>query len=122
MGLRGPVTEEQRVDLLKIQRSENHLDGLVSDRRCEVCDGTRLRREARFVRVGGRSIVEASGLSIGDALAFFESLTPSAGEAEIASIMDCPEGTVYSRLHYARRLVQSHLERRTNLSGSGVEL
>jgi PAS domain S-box-containing protein len=31
MGLRGPVTEEQRVDLLKIQRSKNHLDGLVSD-------------------------------------------------------------------------------------------
>ena len=31
MGLRGPITEEQRVDLLKIQRSKNHLDGLVSD-------------------------------------------------------------------------------------------
>jgi len=31
MGLRGPVTDEQRVDLLKIQRSKNHLDGLVSD-------------------------------------------------------------------------------------------
>lgn len=31
MGLRGPITEEQRVDLLKIQRSKNHLDALVSD-------------------------------------------------------------------------------------------
>jgi signal transduction histidine kinase len=31
MGVRGPVTEEQRTDLLKIQRSKNHLDGLVSD-------------------------------------------------------------------------------------------
>ncbi len=31
MGLRGPVTDEQRVDLLKIQRSKTHLDGLVSD-------------------------------------------------------------------------------------------
>ena len=31
MGVRGPVTEEQRVDLLKIQRSKNHLDALVSD-------------------------------------------------------------------------------------------
>ena len=31
MELRGPITEEQRVDLLKIQRSKNHLDGLVSD-------------------------------------------------------------------------------------------
>jgi PAS domain S-box-containing protein len=31
MGLRGPITEDQRVDLLKIQRSKNHLDALVSD-------------------------------------------------------------------------------------------
>ena len=31
MGVRGPITEEQRVDLLRIQRSKNHLDSLVSD-------------------------------------------------------------------------------------------
>ena len=31
MGVRGPVTEEQRIDLLKIQRSKNHLDSLVAD-------------------------------------------------------------------------------------------
>jgi PAS domain S-box-containing protein len=31
LGLRGPVTEEQRLDLSKIQRSKNHLDLLVSD-------------------------------------------------------------------------------------------
>ena len=31
MGVRGPVTEAQRTDLLKIQRSKNHLDALVSD-------------------------------------------------------------------------------------------
>jgi PAS domain S-box-containing protein len=31
MGVRGPVNEEQRIDLLKIQRSKNHLDSLVSD-------------------------------------------------------------------------------------------
>lgn len=32
---------------------------------------------------------------------------------EIAKILECPEGTVYSRLHHARRLVQEQLERRT---------
>jgi PAS domain S-box-containing protein len=31
MGVRGPITEEQRIDLLKIQRSKEHLDTLVSD-------------------------------------------------------------------------------------------
>ena len=31
LGLRGPVTDEQRVDLSKIQRSKNHLNSLVSD-------------------------------------------------------------------------------------------
>ena len=31
LGIRGPVTDEQRIDLLKIQRSKNHLDALVSD-------------------------------------------------------------------------------------------
>ena len=30
---------------------------------------------------------------------------------DIARILDCPEGTVYSRLYYARRMVQAHLER-----------
>jgi RNA polymerase sigma-70 factor (ECF subfamily) len=30
---------------------------------------------------------------------------------EIAAVLECPEGTVYSRLHYARRVIQSKLER-----------
>ncbi len=38
---------------------------------------------------------------------------------EIAGILDCPEGTVYSRLHYARRLVQAQLERHS-LAGQEV--
>jgi excinuclease ABC subunit A len=60
------------------------LEGLVTDRRCPTCEGTRLRREARFVRIGGRSIVEVSGLAIGEAARFFRSLDFSATEAEIA--------------------------------------
>src|SRR6266480_1409890 len=60
------------------------LEGLVSDRRCTACEGTRLRREARFVRVGGRSIVEVAALPIGDALAFFRGLDLSPTESEIA--------------------------------------
>src|SRR5206468_2117573 len=63
------------------------LEGLVSDRRCTACEGTRLRREARFVRVGGRSIVEVSALPIGDALGFFRDLALSPTESEIARLL-----------------------------------
>jgi excinuclease ABC subunit A len=60
------------------------LDGLVADRRCMACDGTRLRREARFVQVGGRSIVEVSALGVGAAAGFFRGLALSPAEGEIA--------------------------------------
>jgi len=36
---------------------------------------------------------------------------------EIARILDCAEGTVYSRLHYARRRVQAQLEGRALHTG-----
>src|SRR5437870_3989770 len=50
------------------------LEGLVTDRPCAACEGTRLRRETRFVRVGGRNIVEVAALPIGDAAVFFGGL------------------------------------------------
>jgi RNA polymerase sigma-70 factor (ECF subfamily) len=40
---------------------------------------------------------------------------------EIAEILDCPEGTVYSRLHYARRMVRAQLERQTQRSAGEVD-
>ena len=51
---------------------------------CPTCEGARLKKEALFVRVGGRNIREISALSIADALAFFESLSLSEKETEIA--------------------------------------
>lgn len=38
---------------------------------------------------------------------------------EIARTLECPEGTVYSRLHYARRVVQAQLEKQS-LSSHGT--
>ncbi|MFN8543531.1 MAG: excinuclease ABC subunit UvrA [Candidatus Binatia bacterium] len=59
------------VALLERRAGETHsnwvrdtIEGLVAEQRCVDCEGTRLRRETRFVRVGGRSIVELSGVSI----------------------------------------------------------
>jgi excinuclease ABC subunit A len=62
----------------------DEIEGLVADRRCPTCEGMRLRREARFVRIGGRSIVEVSALSIGEAAAFFRGLALGPTETEIA--------------------------------------
>ena len=39
---------------------------------CPECDGSRLRQEARAVRVGGRAIDEVCGLTVAAAREFFE--------------------------------------------------
>jgi excinuclease ABC subunit A len=51
---------------------------------CPTCEGARLKKEALFVRVGGRNIREVTALSIVDSLAFFDGLTLTEKEAEIA--------------------------------------
>jgi len=51
---------------------------------CPTCQGARLKKEALFVRIGGQNICEISALSIADALVFFETLTLSEKETEIA--------------------------------------
>ena len=51
---------------------------------CPTCQGARLKKEALFVRIGGRNIREVTALSIVDALSFFERLSLTEKEAEIA--------------------------------------
>ncbi len=51
---------------------------------CVECGGTRLRREARDVRVSGRTIDAVCALTVKDAAAFFETLDLSAKEAAVA--------------------------------------
>ncbi len=51
---------------------------------CPECNGTRLRQEARAVRVSGKSITEACQMTVTEARKFFSSLELSAGEAVIA--------------------------------------
>ena len=52
--------------------------------KCPECGGSRLRQEARDVRVGGRSLPEILELSIADAYEFYESLTLSDEREKIA--------------------------------------
>ncbi|HEV7732436.1 MAG TPA: excinuclease ABC subunit UvrA [Candidatus Binatia bacterium] len=60
------------------------LEGLVAEAPCPTCEGTRLRREVRFVRIADRSIVDVSALPIREALAFFDGLSLPPAEEEIA--------------------------------------
>jgi len=52
--------------------------------RCPDCNGSRLRPEALYVRVGGRTMADVVKLNIADAQAFFLSLHLSAEETVIA--------------------------------------
>jgi excinuclease ABC subunit A len=51
---------------------------------CPECKGTRLRAEARAVRLNGQNICEVSALTIRQANYFFENLTLTAQQQEIA--------------------------------------
>ncbi len=51
---------------------------------CPECKGSRLRKDATYVKIAGKSIVDLVLLPIDQALAFFNGLTLSANEATIA--------------------------------------
>jgi excinuclease ABC subunit A len=59
----------------------------MSENSCEDCGGTRLRIEARHVRIGGKGIHEVCAMSISDAQSFFSSLKLTAAERRIAKIV-----------------------------------
>lgn len=53
-------------------------------RTCPSCGGRRLRKEAEWVKVGGRSITEISSMPVKEAHEFFEHLTLNGEERETA--------------------------------------
>ena len=56
----------------------------LNSRPCPECDGTRLRLEARHVRVGGKAIFEISRLPLTQALDFFHGIALSGQKQAIA--------------------------------------
>jgi excinuclease ABC subunit A len=57
----------------------------LGDARCASCDGARLRAESAAVRVGRRTLVEVSALTVEAARAFFGSLELEGAAREIAA-------------------------------------
>ena len=64
---------------------------------CHACHGSRLRPEAHYVRVGGRTISELLDMNVEQLTAFFDALSLSDNEREIIRE---PLAEICSRLHY----------------------
>ncbi|MFC6716547.1 excinuclease ABC subunit UvrA [Natrialbaceae archaeon GCM10025810] len=62
--------------------TREHIEKYMSVTECPACDGTRLKPASRAVLVDGTSITEINSMSIGDALAHFESLEANFTERE----------------------------------------
>jgi len=56
----------------------------LNSRPCPECEGTRLRKEARHVFIGGKTIAEISHLALGQCRDFFSSLKLSGHKAQVA--------------------------------------
>ncbi|PHM38406.1 DNA excision repair protein subunit A [Xenorhabdus mauleonii] len=60
------------------------LSKYISNRSCISCDGTRLRKEARYVFIENTTLPQISDFSIGHAMAFFQNMKLSGQRAKIA--------------------------------------
>ena len=78
-------TTERRAAETQSDSTRAYYDGLMSQTPCPACGGKRLRPEILAVTVGGKSIAEASDLSVLDAQAFFSALTFGEKDGMIAA-------------------------------------
>ena len=73
---------------------------------CHDCHGSRLRKEALYVRVGGKNIHELLEMNVDELLAFFDQLQLEEGEREIAQ---GPIDEIVSRLRYIKNVGLGYL-------------
>jgi excinuclease ABC subunit A len=82
------------------------IEKYMAERECPVCHGQRLKPEILAVTVNGKSIVEVTRQSIGDATTFFESLDLNARDTHIAAQI---LKEITSRLSFLRDVGLSYL-------------
>ena len=85
---------------------------------CPVCHGTRLKPEARYVKVAGKDITELARMPIVQCLAFFDQLELSEHDERVASRL---LKEIRNRLHYLVDVGVGYLtlERRSNTLSGG---
>ena len=90
-----PLIKEHAFEgvVLNLERRYRETDSVVvkeelakyrNTQSCPECNGTRLRREARFVRIAGKNIHDMSCLPLGLSLAFFRGLALPGPRAPVA--------------------------------------
>ncbi len=75
---------ERRYRETESEQVREELEKYMNVMPCPTCHGARLKKEALFVRVAGRNICEITALPINDALLFFNDLSLSKKDEEIA--------------------------------------
>jgi excinuclease ABC subunit A len=85
-------------------RSE--LEPYLSEKPCETCEGKRLRKEARSVLVGGKSIVDVACMPLDEAAVFLEKLKLTRREQDISKLV---LKEIVERLHFLRDVGLTYL-------------
>ncbi|RJQ67058.1 MAG: excinuclease ABC subunit UvrA [Desulfobacteraceae bacterium] len=67
------------------ESQKKHYGGFMSSAPCPTCQGRRLKPEVSHVRVGGRSIIEVTAMTIGEAHRFLTGLTLQGNEQLIGA-------------------------------------
>jgi len=81
----GVITRMERIYMeTKSNYMRSYMGQFMSDRKCPICGGTRLRPESRSVTVGGKSITEVVEWPIKESYKFFEGLELTGREQYIA--------------------------------------
>ncbi|GMW03213.1 MAG: UvrABC system protein A [Candidatus Hydrogenedentota bacterium] len=75
---------ERRYKETESPRAREMIAEYMSSRPCPSCKGARLRPESLAVTVSGKTIMDVTGMSIGDALHYFKGMTLSKTEKMIA--------------------------------------
>ena len=85
---------------------------------CDECDGSRLRKDALYVQVAGKSIADIVKMNIEQALLFFKSIKLDATDSKVAERLT---QEIKSRLHYLNEVGLSYLtlDRKSNTLSGG---
>lgn len=67
--------------------SRKKIEGFMYETTCSNCNGTRLRPEVNSVRIGDKSIIDVTKLSVEKAVEFFESIELSEYDKKIAELI-----------------------------------